>query len=110
MPSAMSSSHRGCSASRGPTAGGAAPRRAAAVARGALLAVPVMLLTGLLLGVADPIFRSWFDLTAVLQHLVLAVIGAWAVVGLARAARARQPSPSLPASPPLRAVEAALFL
>ncbi len=93
-----------------PAAGVAARKRAAAVARGALLAVPVMLLVGLLLGVADPIFRSWFDLTAVLQHLVLAVIGAWAVVGLARAASAQQPSPALPAPPPLGAFEAACVL
>lgn len=93
-----------------PTPGGVARKRAAAVARGALLGVPVMLVVGLLLASADPIFRSWFDLTAVLQHLVLASIGAWAVVGLSRAASAEQPSPPLPSSPSLGTVEAAFVL
>jgi hypothetical protein len=40
------------------------------------------------LAAAPGIFRSWFDLRAVVQHLALASLGAWAVVGLARAASA----------------------
>jgi hypothetical protein len=93
-----------------PAAGGVAARRAVAVARGALLAAPVMIIVGLLLALADPIFRSWFDLTAILQHLVLASIGAWAVLGLSRAASAERPSPRSPSAPALGTVEAALVL
>lgn len=87
-----------------------ARKRAAAVARGALLGVPVMLVVGLLLAWADPIFRSWFDLTAVLQHLVLVSIGAWIVVGLCRAASAETPAPHLRSAPSLGTVEATLVL
>jgi two-component system sensor histidine kinase BaeS len=93
-----------------PAAEGAARKRAAAIARGALLAVPVVLVVGVLLASADPIFRSWFDLRAVIQHLMLAVIGAWAVVGLARAASAARPSPPLPSSPSLGNLEATIVL
>ena len=95
-----------------PAPGEAAGKRAVAVAvaRGALLAVPVMITVGLLLAVADPIFRSWFDLTPAIQHLTLALIGAWAVAGLSRAASAREPSPRLPSCPALGTVEAALVL
>jgi Domain of unknown function (DUF4173) len=93
-----------------PAPGGVARRRAVAVGRGALLGVPVMIIVGLLLALADPIFRSWFDLTAVVQHLVLASIGAWAVVGLFRAASAAEPSPSLPSAASLGTVEAAFVL
>jgi hypothetical protein len=67
----------------GPAPGEAAGKRAVAVAaaRGTLLAIPVMITIGLLLAVADPIFRSWFGLTAAIRHLTLVLIGAWAVAG-----------------------------
>src|ERR1022692_3666138 len=94
----------------GATPGGLARERAVAVAHGALLGVPVMLVIGLLLASADPIFRTWFDLTAVLQHLTLVSIGAWTVLGLSRAASAEQPSLPLPSSPSLGTVEAAFVL
>jgi uncharacterized membrane protein YhdT len=89
---------------------GVARRRLIAVARGAVLCVPVMLIVGILLASADPIFRSWFDLTAVLQHVVLIVIGAWVVVGLFRVSSAKEPSAPLPAPPSLGIVEAACVL
>lgn len=88
----------------------AAKHHSLAVARGLLLGVPVVLTIGLLLARADPIFRSWFDLNAMLSHLMLAAAGAWLVIGLARAASARQPSPKLPPAPALGAVEAVLIL
>ena len=44
-----------------PPAGEAIRERAAALARGALLGGPVLLVVGALLAAADPIFRSWFD-------------------------------------------------
>lgn len=89
---------------------GVARKRAIALTRGALLGVPVMIVVGVLLALADPIFRSWFDLPAVLQHLALAAIGAWTVLGLSRAASAEQPSPALPPSPALGTLEAAVVL
>jgi hypothetical protein len=90
--------------------GGVARRQAAAVARGALLGVPIMLIVGVLLALADPIFASWFHLNAVLGHLILALLGAWLVVGLARAASAEQPSPALRSAPSLGTVEAGCVL
>jgi hypothetical protein len=95
--------------------GGLAPdavarRRALALGRGALLGVPVMIVVGVLLGLADPIFRSWFDLPAILQHLALLALGSWAVLGLQRAASAKRPLPSLPSAPPLGTTEAAVVL
>jgi hypothetical protein len=59
-----------------PPAGEAIRDRAGALARGALLGFPVLLVVGGLLAAADPIFRSWFDLPLVLQHLVLVLLGA----------------------------------
>jgi Domain of unknown function (DUF4173) len=85
-------------------------RQAAAVGRGAMLAVPVMVVVGVLLGLADPIFRSWFDLPAIFQHLALVVIGAWVVLGLSRAASAARPVPALPPSPSLGTTEAVVVL
>jgi hypothetical protein len=75
-----------------------------------LLSVPVALTIGLLLASSDPIFRSWFDVTAMLRHLIFTVVGGWLVIGLARAASAREPSPDLPPAPALGAVEAILIL
>jgi hypothetical protein len=94
----------------GLAADGVARRRALALGRGALLGVPVMIVVGVLLGLADPIFRSWFDLPAILQHVALVAVGAWAVLGLQRAASAERPSPSLPAAPALGTTEAAVVL
>jgi hypothetical protein len=94
----------------GPERPDAAKRHSLAIARGLLLGVPVALAIGLLLAWADPIFRSWFDLNAIVSHLILAAAGAWLVIGLARAASARQPSPTLPPPPALGTVEAVLIL
>ena len=77
---------------------------------GLLLGVPITLSVGLLLAWADPIFGAWFDLNAVLTHLILAAAGAWLVLGLARAASARQPSPELRQALALGTVEAVLIL
>jgi hypothetical protein len=69
-----------------------------------------MLIVGVLLASADPIFRSWFDLTAVIEHLLLVLVGAWVFVGLVRAASAAEPSPPLPSASTLGTVEAAFVL
>ena len=89
---------------------GAARNRAMAITRGLLLGVPITVSVGLLLSWADPIFRAWFDLNAVLTDLILAAAGAWLVLGLARAASARQPSPELRQALELGTVEAVLIL
>jgi hypothetical protein len=87
-----------------------AQKRAKAVVRGLLLGLPVMIVVGLLLGTADPIFRSWFHLAPLLKHVALVLAGAWVVVGLARAASARDPSPAAPPAPSLGTVEASFVL
>ncbi len=80
-----------------PPAGEAIRERAGALARGALLAGPVLLVVGGLLAAADPIFRSWFDVPLILQHLILVLLGAWVTLGLVRAASAEEPArPSRP--------------
>lgn len=69
----------------------------AAVARGILLALPVVAVLGLLLGAADPVFASWFhlDLDAgdAVVHAVLLGTGLWAGAGLLRLASAAPPGP-----------------
>src|SRR5262249_38188067 len=92
------------------TAAGVALRRAPAVVRGLALGVPVAFVLGLLLAWADPIFRSWFDLTALANHILLGAIGAWLLTGLSRAASAREPLPKLISAPGLGTIEAVLIL
>jgi hypothetical protein len=75
-----------------------------------LLGAPVLLVVGLLLAAADPIFRSWFDLRAIGQHVLLVGVGAWVVAGLARTASAAEPAPALRSPPALGAVEAGVVL
>ncbi|HXS65647.1 MAG TPA: DUF4173 domain-containing protein [Streptosporangiaceae bacterium] len=82
-------------------AGMAARKRLASVGRAAALGVPIMLIVGALLAVADPIFRSWFDIGPLTEHLILILVGAWLVAGFARAASAAEPSPKLAAAPSL---------
>lgn len=87
-----------------------ARKRATAIGRGLLLGLPVLVVVGLLLANADPIFRSWFDLTPLLKHLALALAGAWFVVGLSRAASAKDPSPGVQPAPSLGTLEVSLVL
>ncbi|MGQ0519907.1 MAG: DUF4153 domain-containing protein [Actinomycetota bacterium] len=76
------------------------PRAWAPAARGALLAAPLVLLLGLLLGAADPVFASWFDLSFdagdLVVHAVLLGLGVWGGAGLLRMASSVSPAP-LPA-------------
>ncbi len=90
--------------------GALARKWGAAVLRGAAIAVPVLLVTGLLLASADPIFRSWFNPGLVSQHIVYLIIGAWLMVGLARAASAERPLPRIAEAPKLGAVEIVIVL
>jgi len=87
-----------------------ARRWSMAVLRGALFGVPIMLIVGVLLASADPIFRSWFDPSLVFQHVVYLVIGGWVMVGLARAASAERPAARLRTAPKFGSIEAAVVL
>ena len=72
-------------------------RRTAATARGLVLAVPILVVLGVLLASADAVFAGFFtgwDLLTPIQHGVLLVIGAWGMAGLVRLASA-SPAPSL---------------
>ena len=64
----------------------------AALVRGVLLAAPVVLVVGLLLGSADPVFASFFhfptDAGDLVLHAVLLTFGAWGAAGLLRLASA----------------------
>lgn len=64
--------------------------KTAAVVRGALVAVPVVLVLGLLLASADAVFASFFsfsfDAGSLLAHAVLIAAGAWGAGGLLRLA------------------------
>jgi hypothetical protein len=74
-------------AGRTGAAGGDRARRLALV-RGVLLATPVVLAVGLLLGSADPVFASFFrlptDVGDLVGHVVLAIVGAWGAAALLR--------------------------
>jgi hypothetical protein len=91
-------------------AGKAARKRMESIGLAALLGVPVLLIVGALLARADPIFRSWFDLTPMFQHLMLILAGAWLAAGLARATSAVNPQPSLATGPSLGLLEASFVL
>jgi two-component system sensor histidine kinase BaeS len=84
--------------------------KALATGRGILLGGPVLVIVGLLLASADPIFRSWFDVPAILQHALFIAMGAWLVAGLARAASAAQAVPAMRSSPMLGTLEASVVL
>ncbi len=91
-------------------AGKAARKRMESIGLAVVLGGPVLLIVGALLARADPIFRSWFDLTPMVEHLMLIFAGAWLVAGLARAVSAVNPQPSLPAGPSLGLLEASFVL
>jgi hypothetical protein len=84
---------------------GAVRKRAAAVSRTVAIAVPIIAVLGALLASADPVFGSWFDLSWVVEHLWLILIGALGLLGLIRAASATRPAPELPSAPRLGTVE-----
>lgn len=98
----------------GPLRPPAGDRRWGGVARGALLAAPVVLVLGLLLGAADPVFASWFTVEAdaedLIAHGVLLVVGAWGAAALLRLASAVPPPPLATPAPRLGFVEALVVL
>lgn len=91
-------------------AGQTARKRMASAGRAAMIGVPILLIMGALLAKADPIFRSWFDLSPLVTNLILILVGAWLVAGLIRAASAEKPAPLLPPAPSLGQIESAFVL
>jgi hypothetical protein len=81
---------------------------------GLLLAAPVVLLLALLLGSADPVFASFFDIHVdtggIVRHLFLLVSGTWVMAGLLRTASAAPPSPLPTTSARLGFVESSTIL
>ena len=76
-------------------------RRSSAVLRGVALAVPLLVVLGLLLASADAVFAgffTWWSPVTVIQHAVLLTVGAWGMVGLLRVASA-EPAPEPPTLP-----------
>lgn len=85
------------------------------IVRGALLALPLLLLLGILLASADAVFASLFHVPAppaeLVMHIVLVAIGAWATGGLLRTASAAKPTPITVERPPrLGELEATVVL
>jgi hypothetical protein len=90
--------------------GAVARKKVSGVLLGIAIAVPLMLVIGVLLASADPIFRSWFDPSLVAENLALFVIGGWLLVGLARAASAERPQPAIAEAPSLSTVTVVIVL
>lgn len=88
-------------------------RRPAALLRGIALALPLLVVLGLLLASADAIFAgffTWWSPETVITHAVLLGIGAWGMAGLLRVASA-EPVPTAPRLPyRLGHVEATVIL
>ncbi len=82
--------------------------------RGLFLAAPLLVLLGILLGSADPVFASFFDLDLdpdkLVLHAVLLVGGGWVIAGLLRALASPPVEGPEPASVRLGSVEAATVL
>jgi hypothetical protein len=84
------------------------------IARGLLLAAPIVVLLGVLLASADAVFASFFrvdfDPVTPVQHVAALAAGAWGAAALLRVASVTPPG-RLPAlRPPIGAVEACIVL
>ncbi|HVF14098.1 MAG TPA: DUF4173 domain-containing protein [Acidimicrobiales bacterium] len=69
-------------------------RRTLATMRGLALAVPLLVVLGVLLASADAVFAGFFtgwDVMSPIEHAILLVIGAWGMAGLLRLASAGPP-------------------
>lgn len=86
----------------------------AAVGRGLLLAIPIVIVITALLASADAVFaslfRPMFDTGDALRHLVLLAVGAWGAAGLLRLSSAAPFTMGLPERRPLGTVEAITVL
>jgi hypothetical protein len=76
-------------------------RRPTALLRGIGLAIPLVVVLGLLLGSADAVFAGFFrgwSPVGLIEHAVLLALGAWGMAGLLRTASA-EPPPPVPKAP-----------
>jgi hypothetical protein len=89
---------------------GAAGGRERALLSGLALALPVVVILGLLLSSADAVFASFFDWVSLPVHVLLIAVGTWAMAGLLRVAAARPAGEPRPASRRLGEVEGLVVL
>jgi hypothetical protein len=84
------------------------------IARGLLLAAPIVVLLGVLLASADPVFASFFhvdvDPVTPVQHAAALAAGAWVAAALLRVASVTPPGRLPVLRPPIGAVEACIVL
>jgi hypothetical protein len=90
------------------------PATGAAVGRGVLIALPIVVVLGVLLASADAVFASFFRIhvpfTDAFAHLALIGMGAWALAGLLRVASAAAAPPAPATNVRLGRVEAFVVL
>lgn len=93
---------------------GAEPSRSAALLRGLLIAGPIVLVLGLLLGSADAVFASFFtspvSAGSIFSHLTLAVMGAAMMAFLIRVAHAGSAGEAQISAPGLGKIETFVLL
>jgi hypothetical protein len=84
------------------------------IARGLLLAAPIVILLGVLLASADAVFASFFrvdvDPGTPVQHVAALAAGAWGAAALLRVASVTPPGRLPVLRPPIGAVEACIVL
>jgi Domain of unknown function (DUF4173) len=84
------------------------------IARGLLLAAPIVVLLGVLLASADAVFASFFrvdvDPVTPIQHVAALAAGAWGAAALLRVASVSPPGRLPVLRPPIGAVEACIVL
>ena len=88
----------------------AGPQRWPSLARGAVLAMVVGAPLTALLASADPIFRSWLDLSGAARHVSLVLAGAWLLLGLVRASSSTTKLPGVSPKRLIGSVEATCAL
>ncbi len=93
---------------------GATPSRSAALIRGLVIAGPIVLVLGFLLGSADAVFASFFtsafSVVNLFGHLTLAALGAATMAFLIRVAHVGPPSEAVVKTPILGKIETFVLL
>lgn len=81
-----------------------------ALLRGVLLALLVAAPLTSLLASADPVFRSWLDLSRAATHVALILGGAWLLLGLVRSSSSARDVPTVSAKASVGKIEATCAL